>query len=140
MRPENDSRAGGSSIPVEEIEPSEGMFRLFLAGERERALKLAQEILTVRPDDAIAASVVAQCLPASGLEAEMDSVPEILAPISLESSSAIDHRAPFLLSRIDGSCTLEQIVAEAGFDRIEALRILHDLVSQGVIRLRRREG
>jgi hypothetical protein len=46
-------------------------------------------------------------------------------------SRAIDQRTRFLLSIIDGSSTLEAIVDMCGLPRLDALRILHDLVLRG---------
>ena len=132
-------RGNGSSIPVEEIEPSEGMYRCFLAGDCAGALKLAEDILATRPDDGLAASVIAQCRPPDGFRAgmEMDEVPEVLAPPARVSSLDLDLRAVFLLTCIDGSSTVEQIVDRAGIARADALRVLENLASAGVIRLRK---
>lgn len=63
-----DEAKRASSIPVEEIDLSEGMYRFFLAGDRARAVELASAILARRPDDAVAASVVAQCMAPPGLD------------------------------------------------------------------------
>lgn len=46
----------------------------------------------------------------------------------------LDHRAGFLLSRVDGVATCEELLDLAGMSRIEALRTLAELVDAGAIR------
>jgi hypothetical protein len=48
---------------------------------------------------------------------------------------SMDHRAGFLLSRVDGPITVEELLEVSGMSRLDALRILHDLLQQKVIRL-----
>ena len=50
---------------------------------------------------------------------------------------SIDHRAGFVLSLIDGSSTLEMILDVCGMPRLDAMRILHELVQQKVVALKR---
>jgi hypothetical protein len=45
----------------------------------------------------------------------------------------LDHKAGFLMSRMDGSTDLETIVAVSAMPRAEALRLLRDLYDAGVI-------
>ncbi|MBW2734406.1 MAG: hypothetical protein JRH20_18620, partial [Deltaproteobacteria bacterium] len=45
----------------------------------------------------------------------------------------LDHRAGFLISRIDGMLTYDDILDISGMDRFEAMRILAQLVDQGVL-------
>jgi hypothetical protein len=52
----------------------------------------------------------------------------------------IDHRAGFLLSLIDGASSLEAILDVSGMPRLDALRILRELVQRGAIRLGRLSG
>ncbi|MFW5876822.1 MAG: hypothetical protein ACOCXM_08795 [Myxococcota bacterium] len=47
----------------------------------------------------------------------------------------LDHRAGFLLSRIDGAHTLEDILDMSGMPRLEALKMLTELVDAGAIRI-----
>jgi hypothetical protein len=46
---------------------------------------------------------------------------------------AIDSRTGFLLSLIDGASTFEAILDVCGMPRLDALRILDDLVQRGAI-------
>jgi hypothetical protein len=50
---------------------------------------------------------------------------------------SLDHRAGFLLSMIDGSSTVEELLDISGMPRFEALRTLCDLLEQNVITLAR---
>jgi hypothetical protein len=46
----------------------------------------------------------------------------------------LDHRSGFLLSRVDGVCTLEELLDVCGMPRLEALKTLADLLERGAIR------
>jgi hypothetical protein len=47
----------------------------------------------------------------------------------------LDHRAGFLLSRVDGGHSIEEILDVSGMPRLEALKTLSELVSAGAVRL-----
>ncbi|MFW6067826.1 MAG: hypothetical protein ACOC97_05755 [Myxococcota bacterium] len=47
----------------------------------------------------------------------------------------LDHRAGFLLSRIDGEHTVEDILDVSGMPRLEALKVLSELLEAGAIRI-----
>jgi hypothetical protein len=47
----------------------------------------------------------------------------------------LDHRAGFLLSLIDGGSTVDQILDISGMTRLDALRIMYQLLDQRVISL-----
>ncbi|MEZ4248850.1 MAG: hypothetical protein R3B99_11480, partial [Polyangiales bacterium] len=49
----------------------------------------------------------------------------------------LDHRAGFLLSRVDGHNTIEDLVDISGMPRLEALKTLVELLDVGAIRLGR---
>ena len=48
----------------------------------------------------------------------------------------LDHRAAFLLSRLDGTMTIDELLSVAGMPEIEALRHLSRFVLQGIVILR----
>jgi hypothetical protein len=50
---------------------------------------------------------------------------------------SIDHRAGFMLSLVDGVSSLEMILDVSGMPSLDALRILHELVEQRIISLRK---
>ncbi|MCW5803987.1 MAG: serine/threonine protein kinase [Deltaproteobacteria bacterium] len=49
---------------------------------------------------------------------------------------ALDPRSGFLLSLVDSSCTVEEILDISGLPRVDALRILCELRERGVIRIK----
>ena len=67
---------------------------------------------------------------------EPTEVPVIAIPVSELGSQDLDHRAAFLLSRIDGSLTFEEILDIAGMPRLEAYRLLAGLVRRGILEFR----
>jgi hypothetical protein len=68
---------------------------------------------------------------------DMTAVPIIAVPLHEISSHSLDHRTGFLLSRIDGMLTFEDILDVAGMPRMEAYQILSRLLRKGVIEARK---
>ena len=50
----------------------------------------------------------------------------------------LDHRSGFLLSRVDGIATVEDVLDVCGMPRLEALKTLVDLIERGAIRVEAR--
>jgi hypothetical protein len=50
----------------------------------------------------------------------------------------LDHRSGFLLSRVDGYSTVEEVLDICGMPRLEALKTLVDLLDRGAIRVETR--
>ena len=48
---------------------------------------------------------------------------------------ALDHRAGFLLSLVDGQSTVDEILDISGMTRLDALKIIFDLTERHVVRL-----
>jgi hypothetical protein len=63
----------------------------------------------------------------------LDKVPVLSAPLSELTRRPLDTRAAFLLSRIDGTLTFEEILDVAGMGRLEACRHLAHLLWRGII-------
>lgn len=68
---------------------------------------------------------------------DMDQVPYVCAPLHQIAAEQLDHRTGFLLSRIDGMLTFEDILDIAGMPRLDAYRILSRLLRRGFIDVRR---
>jgi hypothetical protein len=66
----------------------------------------------------------------------MTQVPSIAVPLHAISAEDLDHRTGFLLSRIDGMLTYEDILDVAGMPRMEAYKILSTLLRKGFIEIR----
>ena len=67
---------------------------------------------------------------------DLKAVPLVAIPLHEISAQNLDHRTGFLLSRIDGMLTFEDILDVAGMPRIEAYQILSALLRKGVIEVR----
>jgi hypothetical protein len=65
----------------------------------------------------------------------MDQVPILAISEGVLATQGLDHRAGFLLSRIDGLMTIEHLLDIAGMPRFEALRILSSLLRSKTIRI-----
>jgi hypothetical protein len=48
---------------------------------------------------------------------------------------ALDHRAGFLLSLVDGRCTIDEVLDMSGMPDLDALRVLMQLLQQNVIKV-----
>jgi hypothetical protein len=66
----------------------------------------------------------------------MDQVASVAVPPEQITWLSLDHRAGFLLSLIDGTLTIEELLDVSGMSRLDALRIMYTLVQQNVITLR----
>jgi len=71
-----------------------------------------------------------------GFLGRVDQVPLVAVPMHEISAANLDHRTGFLLSRIDGMLTFEDILDVAGMSRLEAYRILGSLLRRGFIEVR----
>jgi len=67
---------------------------------------------------------------------DMRAVPRLAMPMSAIPLSDLDHRAAFLLSRVDGVLSLEDVLDVAGMARLEAFRHLSRLMLRGILELR----
>ena len=62
------------------------------------------------------------------------SVPRLAVQASRVASLALEPQAAFVLSRIDGGSSIEDVIDMSGLSRSETIRILHELLKKGVIR------
>jgi hypothetical protein len=67
---------------------------------------------------------------------EMTQVPLLAVPLHQIAAEPLDHRTGFLLSRIDGLLSFEDILDVAGMPRLDAYRILSNLLRRGFIEVR----
>ncbi len=65
---------------------------------------------------------------------ELDRQPQLARPLHELANAPISPRAAFLLSRIDGALTLEEILDVSGMPRLEAYRYLCQLFLRGILR------
>lgn len=67
----------------------------------------------------------------------LDQVPVMMIPHAELRWLALDHRAGFVLSLVDGTSSIEEIIDVSTMPQLEVLRTLYNLLSQNVISLRR---
>lgn len=65
-----------------------------------------------------------------------DQVPFVLIERQQLRWLSLDHRAGFLLSLMDGRLSVQEVVDTANMPELEVLRVLYELLSQGVVALR----
>jgi hypothetical protein len=129
----------GPEITERTIEdPDAEMRERFSLGDYSGALEMSELILAQDPADAEAAECGENCR--TVLEnmyiarlGPLDRVPKVIVPRAQMRWLAIDHRAGFILSLIDGSSSVEMILDVCGMPRLDALRILHELVQQRTV-------
>lgn len=142
---------GGAFDLVDRSRPSE---QLDLLGEMEElyalddltgALRYAELVLGREPDNSQARRCADNCrrqltqLYASKL-GDLGRVPVHVLDEPELRWLGLDHRAAFLLSRIDGASTIDEVLDVCGMPRLEALKTLVDLFERGAVRLVPREG
>ncbi len=104
------------------------------------ALQLAEQRLQFDPDDSVAQDYVQRCeqvLTQMYLGRLGDLGQQVVVSMGGEKLQwlSIDHRAGFMVSRIQGPTTVEELLDICGMRRLDALRTLHELLQQKVISL-----
>ena len=120
-------------------ELAECMFERLAAGDYEGASLAADALLEYRPrdQDALDCAQIAKSelrKVYAGRLGSLDRVPHVaMGPEAIFSLQALDFRAGFLLSRIDGLSSLHDVVESGSIPSFEALRILSELFLRRVI-------
>jgi hypothetical protein len=135
------------SSPAPEItertidDPIAEMRERFSLGDYTGALEMAELILAEEPGNLEAAECGENCR--SVLESmfaarlgPLDRVPMVVVPRTQMRWLSMDHRAGFILSLIDGSSSVEMVLDVCGMPKLDALRILHELVQQKIVAFR----
>jgi hypothetical protein len=128
------------SRPSQQLDFIGEMEELYALDDLSGALRQAEFILGRFPDNEQALRCAANCrsrlvhLYAS----KIGSTDHVITQ-TIDSSQVrwlgLDHRSGFLLSRIDGVSTVEEVLDVCGMPRLEALKTLADLLERGAIRL-----
>ncbi|MCA9531819.1 MAG: hypothetical protein KC543_16960 [Myxococcales bacterium] len=111
-------------------------------GDYGGALRVAELLLGMRPEHAEALQVARECrekleqMAVSRL-GSLRAVPEVAVHGAELRWLGLDHRSGFLLSRVDGRNTIEEIIDVSGMTRLETLRTLVELLEAGAIRVGR---
>jgi hypothetical protein len=110
-------------------------------GDYTGAFEMAELLLAEDPDDVEAAECAESCREVlEGMYAArlgpLDRIPTVIVQPTQLRWLSIDHRAGFVLSLIDGSSTLEMILDVSGMAKLDALRILHELLQAKIVSLK----
>jgi hypothetical protein len=113
---------------------------LLASRDHRAALVVAEQILADDPDDIRAKAGVVRCHGAleemyAARLGSLERVPRVAVPREEIPTLALDHISGFVLALIDGHCTLDMILDMASMPRLDALRVLHELVQHGTVTL-----
>lgn len=116
----------------------------FALGDYTAALSVAELLLGQDPGDSAAARVAASCRARLGdlyrsRLGSLSRVPRVTVDASEMRWLGLDHRAAFLLSRVDGVQTLGDVLDVSGMPALEALKTLVELLELGAIAVPPRE-
>ncbi|MEI9940429.1 MAG: hypothetical protein WDO69_24710 [Pseudomonadota bacterium] len=129
---------------AKEVEPGASaighMKDRYAMGDFSGALQIAEGILETNPEDLEAPRYAQSCRDVltqmySARLGSLDQVVAVAVPSDQIRWLTLDHRAGFLLSLIDGGITVDQILDISGMPRLDALRIMYQLLDQRVISL-----
>lgn len=109
-------------------------------GDYSGALEIAARILEAEPGDRAARLMSDECTATltQMLAARLGSLaqrPTVGVPLDQIRWLSLDHRAGFLLSLMDGQLSIDDVLDVSGMPRLDAMRLLADLVDQRVIAL-----
>lgn len=149
LRPEP-TEAEGAGDALDLVDRSRPSQQLDLVGEMEElyalddltgALRFAELILGREPDNQQAMRCAENCRRRllglySSKIGRLDAVPVPALSDTELRWLGLDHRSGFLLSRVDGTSTVEEVLDVCGMPRLEALKTLVDLLERGAIRVR----
>lgn len=128
------------SRPSQQLDIIGEMEELYALDDLSGALRQAEFILGRYPDNEQALRCATNCRGrlVALYASKIGSMDRVITQ-SIESSQVrwlgLDHRSGFLLSRIDGVSTVEEVLDVCGMPRLEALKTLTDLLERGAIRL-----
>ena len=113
----------------------------YAMGDFSGALVIAEGVLDGDPADLEAARYAQSCRDVltqmySARLGSLDQIVAVAVPADQIRWLTLDHRAGFLLSLIDGGSSIDQLLDISGMTRLDALRILYQLLDQRVISLR----
>jgi hypothetical protein len=133
-------RAPRPAPPPTPADPFDDVRELYDAGDFRSALVMAEALLETEPSNAEAIACAASCRETlsqkylSRLGGLAKTLRVAMPPDEIRWLS-LDHKAGFLLSCIDGTSTIEEVLDVACMQEFEAIRILHDFRELGVIEI-----
>jgi len=123
----------------EETNPHQKLDQHYDLGDFSGALDVAEQILQTNPNDSIALSRKKSCREVlmkmyESQIGSMDSIPNLAITDHELIWRNLDAAGGFILSRIDGMSTYEDIIDVSGLPRFETCRILNQLLQEGIIK------
>ncbi len=133
------------AFSAQDVDPETEMKDRYAMGDFTGALVVAESLLDANPEDEQAARYAESCRDVltqmySARLGPSDQKVVVAVPPDQIRWLSLDHRAGFLLSMIDGTCSIDEILDVSGMARLEAMRILFMLYEQQVIRLEPSSG
>jgi hypothetical protein len=74
--------------------------------------------------------------PAQSQDFSLASVPIVVVPLDQLGRLPLDARQGFVLSLMDGRCTLEEVIDVCAFERIETIEIVAGFIQTGIVVLK----
>lgn len=121
--------------PSQSLEEAQACFD---KGQLEESLEICQQLLEVDPLNDAATRLLDQTRESLLKNywneiGDLTTVPTVIVPQNEIVWQRMNNRAGFLLSRIDGMLTYEDIIDVSGMDDFEVTRILIQLIREGII-------
>jgi tetratricopeptide (TPR) repeat protein len=109
------------------------------AGELEKAVSAVDLALSEDPNSALGQKLITRNKDTimqlfQSYLGDLDRMPQLAKPLHELSNAPISPRAAFLLSRIDGTLTIDELLDVSGMPRLEAYRHLCQLFLRGILR------
>jgi hypothetical protein len=133
-------REKAAPLPVSARAGVRELEECYAVGDYSRALQIAEQMLARSPDDLAARRYAQNCRDVltqmfAARIGPLDQVITVVVSPEEVQWLSLDHRAGFLLSLVDGMSTVDEILDISGMTRLDALKILHDLTEQHVVKL-----
>jgi hypothetical protein len=127
-------------VPLSVVDNLREMTARFEAKNYGGALVLAESVLQGHPDHGLAKRTAESCREMLGQKylsslGGRTSIPRVAMSPDEMRGLALDHRAGFLLSSVDGCMSIEEILDVSSMPELDALRIMFELRQQGVIEI-----
>ena len=130
-----------SSTPVhDQLASHEAVRDRYALGDFSGALLLAEQLLNDNPDDREARRYARSCKDVleKMYTAKLSPLHRIVAPLMSPTEArwlSLDSRAGFVLSLIDGQASVEDVMDMTAMPRLDALKILYELLDRKVIEI-----
>jgi hypothetical protein len=109
------------------------------AGELDKAVAAVDLALSEDPNSVLGQKLITRNKDTivalfQGYLGDLDRMPQLARPLHELANAPISSRAAFLLSRIDGTLTIDELLDVSGMPRLEAYRHLCQLFLRGILR------